>query len=145
MAQHVSAPITGTKMKFQQRPTNQIADTAGTSKSFQGSSALNKQTPGGTNWSGVFQIVRHSLSDFLQQWQAVHASAFATYEQLTVAPVNVVQGQLDHFVGTQPQPGQQQEYRIISFTNLAAPVTRSQHHLHLARLLVFCHSRPTLS
>ena len=62
------------------------------------------------------------LTDILQQRQPIYPGTFASNEQFTSPPVDVIQSQLCNFARTKAQSSQQKENGIIPFADLPPPV-----------------------
>ncbi len=76
------------------------------------------------------QVPGQSLSHLAGQRKPVPTGALAPNKQRAVSPVDVLQGEPRHLRYAQPQPGQQQQNRVVAATPLRIAVTRAQQRGH---------------
>lgn len=76
--------------------------------------------------SPTAQVAGDSLTHVRGQRESLGPVALAPHKNLTGTPVDVVQPQDGDLTGAQPEPGQQQQHRVVASPDCTATVTYSQ-------------------
>jgi len=65
----------------------------------------------------VTKVIGESVADIVRQRQPVNSGSFPADLDLARPPADIVELQPGHLAATQPQPGQQQQDRVVTTTD----------------------------
>jgi len=69
------------------------------------------------------QIVNDRRANVSRKWQSFKSLAFATYENLTFPPVQIVQGHGEHFSAAQTESRQKQHDGVVALPRSRVAIT----------------------
>src|ERR1700729_3387017 len=64
----------------------------------------------------TFDIEQQGITDVLRQWQARTSPTLAGYSNRSFLPGNIIETEIEYVAGSQAQPGQKQQNRLVTST-----------------------------
>jgi len=131
VAQQV-CPLAGrVDTRASQGAEHDAADCAGTAQSLSRCARSDENVAHAARGAPFAQVVHQGSADVGRHRQPVTALGRATDADGTVVPVEVIQGEIDHFSRTKPQPSEQQQHGVVLAAGGGSPLALDKQRVHL--------------